>query len=359
LKLTPITTGIAQPTYAVAPPGDAERLFVLERAGTVRILRQGQLSPEPFLDLSARVATSGDQGLLGLAFHPEFAANGRFYVMYALTDAEAQASAPGVIVVSEFVRSATDPARAAPAERRLIEIQPPSAFHAGGMLAFGPRDRMLYIGVGDGGAHAGQDLASLLGKVLRIDVDAPTPERPYGIPAGNMAGDGVLPEIWSYGLRNPWRFSFDACTGALYIGDVGEGAIEEIDFEPANTPGRDYGWSTLEGSSCFDTDATCDRSGVTLPVFEYPRSFGCAVISGHVYRGQRIPALRGVYLYADYCSGGIGSFRVVEGTVVDFRDLTEDLNPDGVSGISSFAVDAAGELYLLNIGGGLYRVDPE
>jgi glucose/arabinose dehydrogenase len=332
---------------------------VLERAGTIRLLRDGRPLPEPFLDLAERVVVSGDQGLLGLALHPNFVENGRFYVMYAEREGGAAPSAPGTVVVSELVRSRSEPGRAdASSERRLLEIHPPSAFHAGGMLAFGP-DHMLYIGVGDGGARKAGDLSSLLGKVLRIDVDATSSERPYGIPPGNMRGDSVLPEIWSYGLRNPWRFSFDPCGGALYIGDVGEADVEEIDFEPPNTPARDYGWSRFEGSRCVDSDAGCDPAGTTLPVLEYSRSFGCAVISGYVYRGQRIPALRGAFLYADYCSGRIGALRVVDGQAVDQRDLTDELNRDGLVLITSFAVDSAGELYVLTLAGGLYLLAPE
>lgn len=359
LRLAPIVTGLAQPTYALALPGDARSLFVLERAGVVRIVRDGRLLPEPFLDLSARVATGGDQGLLGLAFHPAYADNGRLFVMYALRDPAADPSDPGEIVLSELTRSLDDPDRADDAsERRLIEIHPASAFHAGGQLAFDPRDRLLYVGVGDGGAREAGDRSSLLGKVLRIDVDAATSERPYGIPAGNMSGPDVLPELWSYGLRNPWRFSFDPCTADLYIGDVGEAEVEEIDLEPPNTPGRDYGWSRFEGSRCLAEDAGCDRTGVTLPVLEYERDFGCAVISGYVYRGQAIPALRGTYVYGDYCSGRIGGFRVVGDQLVDARELTAELNPDTLAPITSFALDAAGELHVLTQTGGLYRLEP-
>jgi glucose/arabinose dehydrogenase len=358
LGLTPIVTGLSQPTYAVVPPGDDERLFVLERAGVVRIVRAGRLEPEPFLDLSAHVATGGDQGLLGLAFHPGYADNGRLFVMYALRDAAADPSDPGEIVVSELTRSADDPDRADDSsERRLIQIHPASAFHAGGQLVFGPRDHMLYIGVGDGGAREAGDRASLLGKVLRIDVDHSTPEQPYAIPAGNMSGPDVLPELWSYGLRNPWRFSFDPCSAALFIGDVGEAEIEEIDYEPPDTPGRDYGWSRLEGSRCQGSDAGCDRGGVTLPVLEYERDFGCAVISGYVYRGQAIAALRGTYVYGDYCTGRIGGFRMVGDRVVDARELTAELNPDTLAPITSFALDASGELLLLTQTGGVYRLE--
>jgi glucose/arabinose dehydrogenase len=358
LQLAPIVTGLAQPTYAVAPPGDAQTLYVLERAGVVRIVRGAQLLPEPFIDLSARVATGGDQGLLGLAFHPDYTGNGRLFVMYARRDPAADPSEPGEIVVSELARSPGDPDRADDAsERQLLQIHPASAFHAGGQLAFDPRQQLLYIGVGDGGAREAGDRASLLGKVLRIDVDGASSERPYAIPEGNMTGPDVLPELWSYGLRNPWRFSFDPCTRALLIGDVGEAEVEEIDLEPPDTPGRDYGWARLEGSRCVDGDAGCDRSGVTLPVLEYERDFGCAVISGYVYRGQAIPALRGTYVYGDYCTGRIGSFRVDGDQIRDVRELTAELNPGGLAPISSFALDGAGELHVLTLTGGLYRVE--
>lgn len=360
LRLTPIATGLLRPTYVTAAPGDDTRLYVLERGGTIRIVRDGQLLAAPFLDLSARVADSGERGLLGLAFHPRYEENGRLFVQYAsslgLGDDPSEAS----IVLSELRRSAGDREQVdAESEARLMVVQQPSDIHIGGMLAFGPRDGLLYISRGDGGSGDGQDLSSWLGKMLRIDVDTTTGALPYGIPPGNMTGADVLPEILAQGLRNPWRFTFDPCTAEVYIGDVGESSFEEVNLQAANAAGANYGWSTMEGSSCFEADAGCDRTGLTLPVLEYEHSdFGCAIISGYVYRGHAIPALRGSYLYADYCLGKLGSFRLQNGQAVSRRELTDDLNPDAVVPVTSFGVDNAGEIYLL-AGRSLYRIEPE
>jgi glucose/arabinose dehydrogenase len=360
LRLTQLVDGLAEPIFATAAPDDDTRLFVLEKTGAIRVVRDGGLLAEPFLDLRERVATEDEEGLVGLAFHPRYSENGRFFIQYALLDPTRAPGQDQQIVLSELARSAEDPDRAdAASERILMVVEQPATIHLGGMLAFGPSDQMLYVSRGDGGAIGPQDLDTLTGKMLRIDVDGISEERPYGIPEGNLTGAGVLPEIWSRGLRNPWRFSFDVCTGDMYIGDVGESSVEEIDFEPANTPGRNYGWKTVEGRRCFDGTASCDTSGFTEPVLVYEHDVGCAVISGYVYRSQRIAALRGTYLYADYCSGNFGSFRIEEGRAVDVRDITEDINPGNVRQITSFGTDNAGELYVLTQRGGLYRIDPD
>lgn len=360
LQLTEVVRGLRQPTFMAAAPGDDARLFVLERSGTIRIVRDGQLVAEPFLDLSERVATSNEQGLIGLAFHPRYAENGRFFVQYALLDPARPEGADQQVVLSELVRSGADPERAdGTSERVLMVVEQPADIHLGGMLAFGPLDGMLYISRGDGGLSQSRDLDSWLGKMLRIDVDGAGGGLPYGIPAGNLSGPGVLPEIWSRGLRNPWRFGFDACTGDLYIGDVGEDTTEELNFEPAKVPGSDYGWKLTEGSACYPPGTACDPSGVAAPVMSYSHELGCAVVSGTVYRGQKIPGLRGTYLYADYCSGYFGSFSMDQGRALNARDLSEDLNPNGLAGITSFGVDNAGELYVLTFPGVLYRIDPE
>jgi glucose/arabinose dehydrogenase len=360
LQLTEIVTGLVEPVFVTAAPGDATRLYVLERTGTIRVVRDGQLLPEPFLDLRARVATSNEEGLVGLAFHPDYQQNGRFFIQYALLDATRGEDDDEQIVLSELARSDADPDRAAPdSERTLMIVEQPADIHLGGMLAFGPRDGFLYVGRGDGGTNNGpQDTERLFGKILRIDVDTTTGDLPYGIPEGNMGVDGILPEIWSMGLRNPWRFSFDSCTGDLYIGDVGENTFEEINVEPADTPGRNYGWKTVEGSACFEA-TTCDTSGFTAPTLAYGRDFGCAVTGGYVYRGQRIPGLRGTYLYADFCSGNVGSFRFEGGVATAASDITADLNPTGIPLITSFGVDNAGELYVVSQLGSLYRIDPQ
>jgi len=361
LQLTTIVEGLVQPTFVTAAPGDDSRLFVLEKTGAIRVVRDGQLLAEPFLDLSSKVSVSSEEGLVGLAFHPDYAKNGRFFVQYSLLDPKRADNELRQVVLSELTRAGLDPERAdTDSERLVMLVEQPSDIHLAGMLEFGP-DGMLYISRGDGGSNDSQDLESLLGKLLRIDVDPSDGEQPYGIPPGNLGDatgdDSALPEIWSYGWRNPWRFSFDACTGDMYVGDVGESDFEEIDIEPANSPGRNYGWRFLEGSECFDPETGCDPSAFTPPVLAYEHDFGCAVVSGFVYRGQRIPALRGTYLYADHCFGNFGSLRFEEGELLDARDITLDINPDDVTLITSFGEDNAGEMYVLSQFGTLYRVD--
>jgi glucose/arabinose dehydrogenase len=380
LKLTPIVTGLSSPLYVAAAPGDDSRLFVVERAGVIRIVQDGQLLPEPFLDLTDRVITfAAEDGLLGLAFHPDYANNGRFFVHYATAevgvapdagdappvDADAGIHiARGASVISEFRRTA-DPNVASPAsERRVLVVQQLSTNHNGGMLAFGPADGLLYLGMGDGDGigdrnHQAQGLSNLTGKILRIDVDGSTDGLPYAIPAGNMTGAGVRPEIWSYGLRNPWRFSFDPCTNDLYLGDVGQYAMEEINYEPGNLTGHNYGWNIVEGTLCYDPVSGCDPSGTQVPVLTYAHTQGCAVTAGYVYRGQNIPSLRGTYVYADYCRGTFGTFRMQAGVATEQQDITADINPTGIPNIPSFGVDNRGELYAVSLGGGVYRIDPE
>jgi glucose/arabinose dehydrogenase len=265
-------------------------------------------------------------------------------------------------VVAEFQRNGQENTADPASERRLLSVSQPFPNHNGGMIAFSPRDGFLYIGMGDGGSGGdpqgnGQNLDTLLGKMLRIDVDGRGAGE-YGIPAGNMTGAGVRPEIWSYGLRNPWRFSFDS-NGDLYIADVGQGDIEEVNYEPAGAGGRNYGWNTMEGSECFEPLEDCDRDGITLPVAEYDHDAGNSITGGFVYRGQAIPELRGVYFYADYTSGLIGALRIEDGALVGAKDITSSINPDGVSRITTFGVDAQGEVYLLTGGGngGLYRIE--
>ena len=361
MKLTEFVSGLDAPTFLAALP-DADVLLVLEQPGRVRKIVNGVLEDEPFLDLTDRVSAGGERGLLGLALNPSFAGDGRFYLHYSARPVPGADIELGAGVVSEFTRRAGELTADPSSERRLLVIDQPYSNHNGGMLAFHPSDGLLYIGLGDGGSGGdpqgyGQNLDAWLGKMLRIDVNGRDAGE-YGIPAGNMTGDGVRPEIWSYGLRNPWRFSFDAETGDLYIGDVGQGAIEEIDFEPSGAGQRNYGWNTMEGSRCFEPTSACDREGLTLPVFEYPRDFGCSVTGGYVYRGQALGALRGVYLFADYCSGRFGALRVENERLVLQAEITETLNPDGLRNITSFGVDQLGEIYVLTSSGVVYRIDP-
>lgn len=348
-----VASGLSQPVALVAPPGDTARCFVAEKTGTVRIVKGGQLLARPFLDIRDRVSAGSEQGLLDLAFHPQYASNGRFYVDY--TDRS------GDTHVVEFTVSA-NPDSASAAEREILAVSQPYSNHNGGQLAFGP-DGYLYVALGDGGSGGdpqgnGQNLGTLLGKILRIDVSSGAP---YAIPADNpfVGRAGARGEIWSYGLRNPWRFSFDPETGDMMIGDVGQDLWEEIDHEPAGRGGRNYGWNRMEGTHCYPPGSSCDPTGLTLPVTEYGHSEGCSVTGGYVYRGAALPELSGTYFYGDYCTGLIRSFRIESGAAVDAHDWTTVLRTSAggtMQGLSSFGVDARGELYLVLLGGEVYRL---
>jgi glucose/arabinose dehydrogenase len=341
VRLAKVAT-LEQPVAMAVRPGD-RALYLVEQVGRVRAVRGGQLDPTPVVDISAKVRAGGEQGLLGLAFSPD----GRFlYLAYTDRDGNHQ--------VSELTMRGQ---RADPgSERSLLHFDDPFPNHNGGQLAFGP-DRRLYIAFGDGGSGGdpfgnGQSLGTLFGKILRID-PRPAGGRPYRVPDGNpfVGRDGARPEIWDYGLRNPWRFSFDAATGDLWIGDVGQNSYEEVDHEPAGTGGRNYGWNRREGLHAFNGG---DRpAGAVDPVIEYGRRDGCTVIGGFVYRGQKIKGLRGAYLYGDYCSGWVRAARVSGGKIAEQRDL--GLN---VPSLSSFGADAGGELYALSLGGDVYRIAP-
>jgi glucose/arabinose dehydrogenase len=334
----------------IAHAGDGSgRLFILEQAGRIRIVRDGALAGPPYLDITDRVgSTANEQGLLGLAFHPNYANNGLFFVNY--TDLQ------GNTVVARFSVSA-DPDRGDPASQAtILTIAQPAGNHNGGHLAFGP-DGYLYIGTGDGGGAGdrygnGQNGGTLLGAMLRLDVDS---AQPYGIPAGNpfIADPTVRDEIWAIGLRNPWRYSFDRLTGDLYIADVGQNQYEEVNYQPVAAPGgQNYGWPIMEGTHCFPEGRTCEQAGLVQPVVEYNHSQGCSVTGGYVYRGQAFPAMTGIYLFGDFCSGRIwglapdpsGAWQAAEMAQADIR-------------LSSFGEDQAGELYLLDMGRGeLFRV---
>lgn len=344
-----VATGFDFPLFLTAPPGDTVRLFIVEKSGRIEIIRNGAVLPIPFLDLSTLVSTGSEQGLLGLAFHPQYAANGRFFVDY--TDLA------GDTHVVEYRVSANPDLADATSAREILFIDQPFPNHNGGQVAFGP-DGYLYIGSGDGGSVGdpqgnGQDLSDLLGSLLRVDVDS---GNPYAIPPDNpfINVSSARPEIWNFGLRNPWRFSFDRETQALYIGDVGQGAREEIDVAPASSPGgENYGWNVMEGFSCFNA-STCDQSGFTLPILDYDHDEGCSVTGGYVYRGATIPVLHGHYFYGDFCSGFVRSFRF-DGIATDRR--TWPTLSGG--GITSFGEDAAGEIYILLASGEVFRIVPE
>jgi glucose/arabinose dehydrogenase len=352
--LVEVASGLSSPLYLTAPPGDADRLFIVEKGGTIRIVKGGSLLPTAFLDIRALVSTGSEQGLLGLAFDPDYATNGRFAVHY--TDLA------GNTRVSTFVPSAGDPDRADPGSEQLVlTADQPFDNHNGGQLVFGP-DGYLYLGLGDGGSGGdpqgrGQDLTDLLGSILRLDVRTATP---YAIPADNpFAGrTDARPEVWSYGLRNPWRFSFDRTTGDLYVGDVGQGAWEEVDVSPAaEGAGKavNFGWNTMEGRHCFGTN-NCDQTGLALPVLEYDHDQGCSITGGYVYRGTAIPEVRGHYFYGDYCGGWVRSFRYQGGAAVD-QAQWPSLAPGG--SILSFGEDAAGELYVMSSDGRVFRIVPK
>src|SRR5262245_31617000 len=353
VSLETVATGLEFPLYLASPPGDA-RLFVVEKGGRIRIIKDGTVLSRPFLDISANVSTGSEQGLLGIAFDPAYASTGRFVVNYTNVNGDTRISAFHV---------STDPDLAdAGSETVLLPVDQPFSNHNGGQVVFGP-DGYLYIGLGDGGSGGdpmgnGQSLGALLGKILRIDLNGGTP---YRIPPDNpfvaTGGPSTRGEIWSYGLRNPWRFSFDRANGDLYIGDVGQNAFEEIDVSPAASgAGRalNFGWNRMEGTHCYPaSSASCDRTGLTGPVLDYSHSDGCSVTGGYVYRGAAIPSLVGAYFYSDYCRGWIRSFRFSNGTVTEPQDWPA-LSPGG--SVTSFGLDSAGELYILTGEGGVYRI---
>lgn len=355
LRLETVATGLDFPVFLTAPPGDRSRLFVVEKTGRVRIIANGVLRAEPFIDLSGQVSGGSEQGLLGLAFHPDFATNGLVILDYTDRNGDTR--------VARYRVSTSDPNRLDPgSEGVILTVAQPYANHNGGMVGFGPLDGDLYIGLGDGGSGGdpqgnGQNRGTLLGKILRLRVGA---DGQVSVPADNpFAGvSGVRPEIWSYGLRNPWRFSFDRSNGDLYIADVGQGAREEIDVAPASAlagRGANFGWNRMEGTSCYPPGSSCDPQGLTLPVLDYDHGQGCSVTGGYVYRGTALTGMAGVYFYADYCSGWVRSFRYANGRATEPLEWA-GLKPGG--SITSFGEDAAGELYLLTQSGGVYRIGP-
>ena len=350
--LQPIAVGLAFPVYLTSPPGDS-RLFVVERGGTVRIIESGSVRPTPFLDLSAKVSTRAEQGLLSLAFAPDYATSGRFFVDYTDLGDDIQ--------VESFLVSADPSVANATSETPVLTVQSPGVSHNGGLITFGP-DGMLYIGVGDGGSRdglddgRGQSLDDLLGALLRIDVSSGTG---YVIPTDNpfVGVPGANGEIWAYGFRNPWRYSFDRSTGDLFIADVGESRWEEVDrATTAEGRGRgvNYGWSVMEGPDCMT--AGCDQTGLTLPILEYGHGGqGCAITGGYVYRGTALPSLQGQYLYGDFCKGWVRSIPAqgAPGMPTEWPALAPGGN------ITSFGEDSAGELYLLTADGGVFKIVPK
>lgn len=353
------------PTYLTQAPGDDQTLYLLERPGRILRIRNGEVLEEPFLDIRDRVGTGHkERGLLGLAFHPEYEENGRFFIFYTPSDEHKN-------VVAEYHRSDEGELADADEVRRLVDLEDPDDNHNGGMIAFGP-DGYLFVGLGDGGGAGdrhgdignGQNRQTLLGSILRLDVDAADSNF---VPDDNPFVDGEgKPQIWAWGLRNPWRFSFDRKTGDLYIGDVGQNAIEEIDVEPAESEGgRNYGWRAWEGNEVFDEDLVDDVDEHAEPVVDYQQRSqepvlrgGCSVTGGYVYRGDAIDGLRGAYLYGDYCSGDIVAFKYCDGEVVGHQRIPglEELG----TGLGSFGEDLDGEVYLLyHDSGEVKKIIPE
>jgi glucose/arabinose dehydrogenase len=340
-----------QPVGMFNAEDGTNRLFVLEQAGVIRVFENSKntATSKVFLDLSDRVLYGGEQGLLGLAFHPNYADDGYFYVNYV-------ADNPRRTVIARFQVTANDPDQADKnSELILLEVTQPFANHNGGQLAFGA-DGYLYMGLGDGGSGGdpfgnAQNRSSLLGKILRIDVNAPTAGANYGIPSDNpFAGNtlGYREEVYAYGLRNPWRFSFDPATGKLWVGDVGQDKMEEIDIVEK---GRNYGWNIMEGTLCYSPATGCNQTGLELPVWEYSHDQGIAVIGGFVYHGSRLPSLDGAYVYGDYGSGKIWALQY-NGTVSPSNTLLVDTSLT----ISSFGIDEKGELYLCAFDGKIYQL---
>ncbi len=335
LALVPVAQGLERPVHVAAPDGD-DRLFIAEKTGRILVLDDGSLLPTPFLDLSDAVSSGGEQGLLSLAFHPDYAQNGRFFVDYTDLSGDTR-------VVRYQVSADPDVADESTATT-ILSIEQPFSNHNGGHLSFGPQGH-LFVTVGDGGSAGdphgnGQDPTTLLGSILRLDVDSGDP---YAIPADNpFVGHATRrPEIWLWGLRNPWRIGFDETNGELYVADVGQSEREEVTVVGPDGGGANLGWNVTEGTRCF-SDPECTPGDFTLPQIEYTHDDGCSITGGDVYRGT-VTALRGVYFYADYCRAWLRSFRFVDGSATERTEW--DIEP--VGNVTSFGVDGRDELHLL------------
>ena len=373
-----IADGYKKPVFITSYPNNAKLLYIVEQAGLIKLINDGKKLSRPFFDINKRVVNPnrpGDErGLLGFAFHPNHTNNGKFYINYMDND--------GNTIVSEF--STNSELRANhKSERIILKLTQPYGNHNGGDIQFGP-DGYLYISIGDGGKagdplNAGQDLSSLFGKIIRIDID----QKPYGIPKSNpfFGQKGKREEIWAWGLRNVWRFSFDKQTGDKYLADVGQNKWEEVNFEPASSKGGlNYGWRIMEANHCYDPKENCPTEGLIKPIIEYPNdanhpafafriieelSFsetdveGCSVTGGYVYRGQKIKSMQGQYIFGDYCSGNIWTLKVVNGKAINFKNRTEEINIGGgefTTYISSFGQDSDGEIYIIDYNGGIYKL---
>ncbi len=373
-----IADGYKKPVFITSYPNNAKLLYIVEQAGLIKIINDGKKLSRPFFDINKRVVNPnrpGDErGLLGFAFHPNHTNNGKFYINYMDND--------GNTIISEF--STNSELRANhKSERIILKLKQPYGNHNGGDIQFGP-DGYLYISIGDGGKagdplNAGQDLSSLFGKIIRIDIE----QEPYGIPKSNpfFGQKDKREEIWAWGLRNVWRFSFDKQTGDKYLADVGQNKWEEVNFEPASSKGGlNYGWRIMEANHCYDPKENCPTEGLIKPIIEYPNdanhpafafriieelSFsetdveGCSVTGGYVYRGQKIKSMQGQYIFGDYCSGNIWTLKVVNGKAINFKNRTEEINIGGgefTTYISSFGQDSDGEIYIIDYNGGIYKL---
>jgi glucose/arabinose dehydrogenase len=342
LGFEPVASGLSSPLGLVHAGDGTGRLFIVEQTGRIKVFDGATVLATPFLDVSALVSCCGERGLLGLAFHPDYRTNGLFYVHYTNT--------AGNTTLARY-RVSSDPNVADAASAQiLLNVTQPFANHNGGQLAFGP-DRFLYMGLGDGGdagdpGNRAQDLGTLLGKILRIDVNNGAP---YAIPATNpfRSTPGAMPEIWAYGLRNPWRFSFDRQTGDLFIADVGQSAREEVNFQLSSSPGgENYGWRLMEGTACFNPSTNCNTGMLKLPILEYDHSLGCSITGGYRYRGRRFPQYASRFFYGDYCSGRIWA-ATQNGQTWSTTQLM-----DTTLSITSFGEDEGGELYVVHYGSG-------
>ena len=375
LSSTLIADGFKKPLFVTSHPENSKFLYVVEQAGKIIIINNGEKLEEPFLDISDRVVNPsrpGDErGLLGFAFHPDYVSNNKFYVNYINND--------GYTIVSEFSAQSSLVANSL-SERIVFDLKQPYGNHNGGHMQFGP-DGYLYISIGDGGKrgdplNAGQDLNTLFGKVIRIDIN----KVPYGIPKSNpyYGQKDKRGEIWAWGLRNVWRFSFDRKNGDIYYGDVGQNKWEEINYEPYTSKGGvNYGWRIMEASKCYNPEKNCNEKNLTLPIHEYPNdanymvvlgggsqmnSDGCSITGGYVYRGEKIKNLNGYYIFGDYCSGNIWTFKVVNEKATELTNRTEEINlanGEFTTYISSFGEDADGELYIVEYNGGIYKLNQD
>jgi len=353
LELQPVVSGLDRPVALAIPDDGSGRLFIAEQSGRIQIFDGVQLKATPFLDISDQVLVGGERGLLGFAFHPDIAATGHLYLSYTDTI--------GTTVISSYTVSA-NPDIADPDSEQVVLLQAqPAANHNGGNIVFGP-DGYLYIGLGDGGGAGdpgdnAQDPGTLLGKMLRIDVDGDDfpadPDRTYSIPADNpfVGEPGVRDEIWALGLRNPWRFSFDRVTGDLLIGDVGQASFEEVDLQPAGVGGANWGWRCYEGIATYDSQSCGPASSYDAPILIYDHSQGCSITGGYRYRGTAFPNLYGTYLYADYCSGTLwgarnnGSWSTTPLLATSFNPSTFGESPDGELYIARNAAAPNGTIY--------------